>query len=91
MSMALSGKQFPFDAEGKGSRIQCDHASVQCNTNSPFFWPLGVVLTNGATSSFAAFSLTFFSPAGVVVATAFAAFAASLASFSSRLASFLAR
>lgn len=89
MSMALSGKQFPFDAEGKGTPY--DHASVQCNTNSPFFWPLGVVLTNGATSSFAAFSLTFFSPAGVVVATAFAAFAASLASFSSRLASFLAR
>jgi hypothetical protein len=47
------------------------------------------MLTNGATSSLAAFSLAFFSPVGVV-ATALAAFAASLASFSNRLASFFA-
>jgi hypothetical protein len=73
---------------------QYDHTSSQRPKDSPFFCPFGVVLTNATTPSLAAFSLVFFSPAGVLVVavvTALAAFAASLASFSSRLASFLAR
>ena len=52
----------------------------------PFFSPLGVVLTNGASVSSFLTAFTFFSAEGA----AFADFAASFASFSRRLASFFA-
>ena len=57
----------------------------------PFFSPLGVVLTNGASSSFLGLAtFAFASPGAVVVAFA-ADFAANFASLAKRLASFFAR
>ena len=59
--------------------------------NTPFFSPLGMVFTKGASSSFSFSFFAFFSPpAGAVaeVFAAFAAFAALRASFSFCLANF---
>jgi hypothetical protein len=77
------------------ARDVCGGASIRVlgveRRSAPFFWPLGVVFTNSASSSLA---LSFLPGAASLdfgaAAVLFAFFAASFASFSSLLASFFA-